>query len=106
MKRQQKTLAKGRNKAPAIPIRRVSVREWMGAALAIALASFLVWRNRPHPQGTALTPTNIDAAPMVFAVAETTPANQPPSAPPQAAPSTNSPLQDPNFKIPDDPVQL
>src|SRR2546422_11489407 len=43
---------------------------------------------------------------VAFAAENRASTNQPPLTRAPAASSTNSPLQDPNFKIPDDPVQL
>src|ERR1051325_1057682 len=107
--------AKRRGKAPIPPHSRLRPIGWLlGAAIAVGLVVFAVSRHRPEAAKSAHSVTNRGGQPLTnvaitpIAVAgPEAPTFNPSSAPPQAGVvSTNSPLQDPNFKIPDDPVQL
>src|SRR5439155_90082 len=82
---------------------------WLFFALFVAvliLEAFSYFSsNRPRGTSPSRNPTNIAAAPMVSSA---TNAGQPSRAgvPLSSAASTNSPLLDPSFKMPEDPVEL
>src|SRR5437899_2892804 len=76
----------------------------LGAVVVAAISAFVVFHQQKRHKSDSLTGSA--ARPAASAPTNQTAANPAPVTQTVQAVSTNSPLDDPNFKIPDDPVQL